>query len=151
MADGRKEKSDNGGGDEPEPSGRFAYDGLERVIHEKARLGILASLIAHPDGLLFNDLKDLCSLTDGNLSRHLQLLQESALVEVWKGMKRNRPQTLVRLTESGRKRFQEYISVLESVVADAMGASGAGASASARATGRAATARLPLPKGFSPA
>ena len=101
-------------------SGRFAYDGLERVIHEKARLGILASLVAHPDGLVFNDLKDLCSLTDGNLSRHLQLLQESALVEVWKGTKKNRPQTLVRLTETGRKRFNEYIAVLESVVDDAL-------------------------------
>ena len=152
MADARKEmKADSGDAPPADSSGRFAYEGLERVIHEKARLGILASLIAHPDGLLFNDLKDLCSLTDGNLSRHLQLLQESALVEVWKGMKKNRPQTLVRLTESGRKRFQEYISVLESVVADAMGASGAGAVAQARATGRAATARLPLPKGFSPA
>src|SRR5438270_6838760 len=115
----------------PDASGRFAYEGLERVIHEKARLGILASLIAHPDGLLFNDLKELCSLTDGNLSRHLQLLQESALVEVWKGIKKNRPQTLVRLTESGQKRFGEYISVLESVVADAMGASGARAKARA--------------------
>ncbi len=153
MADARKEtKADNGDAPAADSSGRFAYDGLERVIHEKARLGILASLIAHPDGLLFNDLKDLCSLTDGNLSRHLQLLQESALVEVWKGMKKNRPQTLVRLTETGRKRFQEYISVLESVVADAMGAAGAGAQAqSSTATGRAATARLPLPKGFSPA
>ena len=99
--------------------GRFAYEGLERVIHEKARLGILASLIAHPDGLVFNDLKDLCSLTDGNLSRHLQLLEESSLVELWKGTKRNRPQTLVRLTEAGRKRFAEYVAVLESVVADA--------------------------------
>ena len=74
------------------------------------------------------------------------------MVEVWKGMKKNRPQTLVRLTETGRKRFQEYIAVLESVVADAMGAAGASASAvQAPATGRAATARLPLPKGFSPA
>ena len=107
---------------EPDISGRFAYEGLERVIHEKARLGIMASLIAHPDGLVFNDLKELCSLTDGNLSRHLQLLQESGLVEVWKSTKRNRPQTLVRLTEMGRKRFQEYIAVLESVVADAAGA-----------------------------
>src|ERR1700716_800839 len=124
MAEARKEKSDNGGGDEPDTSGRFAYDGLERVIHEKARLGILASLIAHPDGLVFNDLKDLCTLTDGNLSRHLQLLQESALVEVWKGTKRNRPQTLVRLTDAGRKRFGEYIAVLESVVADAARAGG---------------------------
>src|SRR5438067_8328904 len=101
MADARKEtKTDNA---EPDSSGRFAYDGLERVIHEKARLGILASLVAHPDGLLFNDLKDLCSLTDGNLSRHLQLLQETGLVEVWKGVKRNRPQTLARLTEAGRR------------------------------------------------
>ncbi len=108
---------------DPESSGRFAYDGLERVIHEKARLGILASLIAYPSGLVFNDLKDLCSLTDGNLSRHLQLLQESGLVEVWKGQKKNRPQTLVRLTDAGRKRFQEYITVLESVVSDAVQAS----------------------------
>jgi DNA-binding MarR family transcriptional regulator len=102
--------------------GRFAYDGLERVIHEKARLSILSSLAAHRDGLVFNDLKELCSLTDGNLSRHLQLLQESKLVEVWKGYKNNRPQTLVRLTDAGRKRFLEYISVLENIIADAAGA-----------------------------
>ena len=103
-------------------SGRFAYDGLERVIHEKARLGIMASLIAHPDGLVFNDLKELCSLTDGNLSRHLQLLQESGLVDVWKNVKKNRPQTLVRLTSIGTRRFHEYIAVLESVVSDAVNA-----------------------------
>ena len=127
----------NGGGS---ASGRFAYDGLERVIHEKARLSIMSSLAAHPEGLLFNDLKDLCSLTDGNLSRHLQLLQESKLVEVWKGFKNNRPQTLVRLTEDGRRRFLEYVQELEQVVADAMAAAG-----------RAAPARLPMSKGFSPA
>src|ERR1700732_1680567 len=86
---------------EPQSSGRFAYEGLERVIHEKARLGILASLASKPDGLLFGDLKELCSLTDGNLSRHLQMLQEAGLVEVWKGFKKNRPQTLVRVTELG--------------------------------------------------
>ena len=120
--------------------GRFAYEGLERVIHEKARLSIMSSLAAHPDGLLFNDLKDLCALTDGNLSRHLQLLQEQKLVEVWKGFKNNRPQTLVRLTEPGKKRFLEYVQELEQVVADAMAA-----------TGRAAPARLPLSKGLSPA
>src|SRR5208283_3953215 len=99
-------------------TGRFAYDGLERVIHEKARLGILTSLLAHPGGLLFNDLKELCSLTDGNLSRHLQHLHEAGLVELWKGYQANRPQTLVRLTPDGRKRFVEYVAVLESVVTD---------------------------------
>jgi DNA-binding MarR family transcriptional regulator len=102
--------------------GRFAYDGLERIIHEKARLGILTSLVAHPNGLLFNDLKDLCSLTDGNLSRHLQVLHEAGLVEVWKGLQKNRPQTLCRLTDEGRRRFLEYINVLENVVADALAA-----------------------------
>ena len=51
--------------------GRYAYDGLDRVLHEKARLGIVTSLAARADGLLFTDLKNLCHLTDGNLSRHL--------------------------------------------------------------------------------
>src|SRR5947209_20147972 len=104
----------------PDQPGRFAYAGLDRVIHEKARLGIVSSLATHPDGLLFNDLKDLCALTDGNLSRHIHILSEAGLVEVWKGFKNNRPQTLVRLTEAGRKRFLEYIAVLESVVTDAL-------------------------------
>ena len=100
-------------------AGRFAYEGLDRVMHEKARLGILTSLVAHPTGLLFNDLKELCALTDGNLSRHLDVLVEARLVEIWKGSKRGRPQTLCRLTKEGRRRFLDYLSVLESVVADA--------------------------------
>ncbi len=103
----------------PAGAGRFSYEGLDRVIHEKARLGILASLAAHDGGLLFNDLKQLCSLTDGNLSRHLAVLNEAHLLEIWKGKHGTRPQTLYRLTPSGRRRFAEYISVLESVVADA--------------------------------
>jgi DNA-binding MarR family transcriptional regulator len=103
-------------------SGRFAYEGLERIFHEKARLGILTSLVAHPKGLVFSDLKDLCALTDGNLSRHLQVLKEEGLLEIWKGYHQNRPQTLCRLTEAGRERFLEYINVLEHVVADALAA-----------------------------
>jgi hypothetical protein len=58
-------KSDKSTGDRSlKHSGRFAYEGLERVIHEKARLGIMTSLVAHADGLLFGDLKQLCALTD---------------------------------------------------------------------------------------
>jgi DNA-binding MarR family transcriptional regulator len=100
----------------------FAYEGLERVIHERARLSILSSLASHPQGLVFNDLKSLCALTDGNLSRQIQLLQEASLVEVWKGTKNNRPQTLCRLSDAGRKRFLEYINELEQVVSNALGA-----------------------------
>jgi DNA-binding transcriptional ArsR family regulator len=101
-------------------TGRYAYDGLERIIHEKARLSILTSLVTHPKGLIFTDLKELCSLTDGNLSRHLQVLHEAGLVEVWKGFQGNRPQTLCRLTDDGRRRFLGYITVLENVIADAL-------------------------------
>lgn len=102
--------------------GRFAYEGLDRVIHEKARLSIVTSLATHPAGLIFNDLKDLCALTDGNLSRHLHLLSEAGLIQIWKGFKDNRPQTLCMLTAEGRKRFIEYVTVLENIVTDAVGA-----------------------------
>jgi len=104
-------------------SGRFAYEGLERIFHEKSRLSILSSLAAHPTGLLFTELKTLCSLTDGNLSRQIQALQENGLVEIWKGFRNNRPQTLCRLSGAGRARFLEYIQVLQAVVSDA-GATG---------------------------
>jgi DNA-binding MarR family transcriptional regulator len=105
---------------ERKQTGRYSYEGLDRVIHEKARLGILTGLIGRPDGLVFNDLKTLCSLTDGNLSRHLAILTEAGLVEVWKGHKGKRPQTLVRITEQGRARFREYLNVLEGVIHDAL-------------------------------
>src|SRR5438309_1496763 len=59
----------------------FAYEGLDRVIHERARLSVLTSLVSHPKGLSFVDLKELCALTDGNLSRHLKVLEEANLVE----------------------------------------------------------------------
>ena len=102
------------------PSGRFAYHGLERIFHERARLSILTSLVAHPDGLTFNDLKDCCQLTDGNLSRHMQMLQEAGLVEIHKGQNQNRPQTHCRMTGAGRERFLEYIACLENVISDAL-------------------------------
>ena len=100
--------------------GRFAYEGIDRVIHEKARLSIVASLASHPDGLLFNDLKDLCSLTDGNLSRHLAVLHDAGVVEVKKSFAANRPQTWCKLTGAGRKRFNEYVEELERVISDAV-------------------------------
>jgi DNA-binding MarR family transcriptional regulator len=101
---------------------RFAYEGLDRTIHERARLSVLTSLIGHPKGLLFNDLKELCGLTDGNLSRHLAVLQEAGLVEISKGVERNRPQTVCRITLEGRDRYLEYLAVLEQVVKDAAAA-----------------------------
>jgi len=99
--------------------GRYAYAGLERVIHEKARLGILTSLVGRPEGLTFNDLKELCALTDGNLNRHLAVLEEDGFVEVTRATGQGRPQTQVRFTAVGWQRFQQYLAVLEQVIADA--------------------------------
>jgi DNA-binding MarR family transcriptional regulator len=101
---------------------QYAYAGLDRVIHERARLSVLTSLAAHPRGLRFGDLKQLCGLTDGNLSRHVQVLQTARFVEVSKSFEHNRPQTFCRLTAEGRKRYVEYLAVLEQVVRDAMAA-----------------------------
>jgi len=126
--------------DAEDESGRFAYEGLDRVLHEKARLGIMTSLVTRPEGVLFTELKRLCSLTDGNLSRHLDVLREAGLVEVWKGFENRRPQTLCRLSPDGRQRFVAYLEELEQVIRDAM----------PKAAKR--SAPLPsLPKGWQPA
>ena len=99
--------------------GRFAYEGLDRVIHERARLSVLTSLVTNPKGLAFDDLKQLCALTDGNLNRHLRVLEKGKMVEIIKKHDRNRPLTVCRITPSGRVRYVEYLSTLEQVVRDA--------------------------------
>ncbi len=101
---------------------RFAYDGLDRIIHERARLSVLTSLVTHSKGLLFGDLKTLCALTDGNLNRHLQVLEAAKLIAITKGVQNNRPHTSCRITALGRKRYVEYLAVLEQVLLDAAAA-----------------------------
>lgn len=113
----------------------YAYRGLDRVFHEKARLGIVSSLIGHADGLAFADLKALCDLTDGNLSRHLQVLQEAGYVEIEKGFEGKRPCTRCRMTGKGRVRFSEYLGVLEQVLRQAASGRERGEGADERGTG----------------
>jgi len=97
----------------------FAYKGLDRVIHERARLSVLTSLLTHPQGLSFVELKQLCDLTDGNLARHLQVLEEERMVRLTKEGEGGRGQTMARVTASGRKRYMAYLAILEQVVRDA--------------------------------
>jgi len=106
--------------------GRFAYEGLDRVIHERARLSVLTSLVTNPKGLAFGDLKQLCALTDGNLNRHLRVLEKGKMIEIIKKHDRNRPLTVCRITPSGRARYVEYLSTLEQVVRDAAKVTGEG-------------------------
>jgi DNA-binding transcriptional ArsR family regulator len=97
----------------------FAFEGLDRVLHEKARLSILTSLADHPKGLSFTELRDLCGLTDGNLSRHVQILEEAGMLTITKGFEGRRPLTTCQLTEAGRRRFSDYLGVLEEVLRSA--------------------------------
>lgn len=106
----------------PLSPGRFAYEGLQRVFHEKARLGIMTSLVAAPEGLLFADLKALCDLSDGNLNRHLEVLHEARLITIEKSGAGRSSRTEVRITEKGRKSFLQYLQELEQVIADATAA-----------------------------
>jgi DNA-binding transcriptional ArsR family regulator len=110
----------------------FAYDALDSVIHERARLSVLTSLVSHPKGLSFGDLKAMCALTDGNLSRHLQVLLSAKLIEITKDVDRNRPLTFCRITANGRKRYLGYLAVLEQVIRDVV--AGEEADAAGRST-----------------
>jgi len=96
--------------------GRFAYPELDRVLHERARLGILSCLLAAGGAVTFLEMKDLCDLTDGNLSRHLKALEDAGIVALERVSEGARPQTLIGFTKSGRKRFLDYVDVLESIV-----------------------------------
>ena len=88
---------------------------LDRVIHEKGRLGIMSMLAAAPE-LAFTELRDALGMTDGNLTTHIRTLQESGYVAVTKSFQNNRPLTTCTLTASGRKAFGEYIGWLEQIV-----------------------------------
>jgi DNA-binding MarR family transcriptional regulator len=80
----------------------------------------MTALVTHSQGLTFNELKTLCALTDGNLNRHLQVLEEAKLVAISKvSDKQQRRQTVSRVTALGRKRYVDYLAVLAQVLNDA--------------------------------
>lgn len=91
---------------------------LDRVFHERGRLAICSTLIAHPGGIAFTALQETCGLTDGNLNRHLHALVEENIVETQRRTGSGRPQTTVRITNAGRDRFLAYIDALEAIVRD---------------------------------
>jgi DNA-binding MarR family transcriptional regulator len=94
----------------------FAYEGLDRLFHERGRLAVCTCLVANPDGMRFKALQEACGLTDGNLNRHLHALAETEIVTLERSRAGSRTTTLVRITESGRVRFLAYIDELEAVV-----------------------------------
>lgn len=88
---------------------------LDRVIHERVRLGIVAALAAN-DALTFNDLKQLLELTDGNLSVHARRLEEAGYIVCTKGFEGRVPKTEYKITAAGRRAFDKYLKHMEALL-----------------------------------
>ena len=88
---------------------------LDRLIHERVRLGILSALAVN-DSLAFNDLKRLMKTTDGNLSVHARKLEEAQYVQCTKSFDGRLPRTEYRLTASGRKALERYLDHMEALI-----------------------------------
>ena len=102
-----------------ESTGRFAYEGLERIFHEKARLGIMTSLVTTL-AASSSPTSRSCATSPTATSAAPPGAQRGRLRRDLEGFHKNRPQTLCRITDEGRRRFLEYINVLETVVQDAL-------------------------------
>ena len=96
------------------PAAPSAAD-LDRVIHERVRLGIVSALAA-TDSLAFNELKRLLRITDGNLSVHARKLEEAGYVAVQKSFEGRIPRTAYRLTPAGRRALVRYLDHMEALI-----------------------------------
>lgn len=88
---------------------------LDRLIHERLRLGIVSALATN-DSLSFNDLKRLLKTTDGNLSVHARKLEEANYISCTKFFEGRIPRTEYRLTATGRKALEEYLNQMEHLI-----------------------------------
>lgn len=92
-----------------------ALPNLDRIIHERMRLGIVSALAVN-ESLTFNELKKLLQTTDGNLSVHARRLEEARYVECTKSFEGRMPKTEFRLTAAGRKAFERYLDHMEALI-----------------------------------
>ncbi len=91
---------------------------LDRLIHERIRLGIVSALAAN-DSLTFAELREVLKTTDGNLSVHARKLEEAGYVRVTKGFEDRRPRTEYRLTPKGRRALEAYLLQMEGLLSAA--------------------------------
>ena len=115
--DGRGDRDgavDTEGRDVVEPTPQTALD-LDRLIHERMRLGIVSALAVN-DHLSFNDLKRLLKTTDGNLSVHARKLEEAGYIACEKYFDGRVPKTEYRLAPSGRRALERYLDHMEAII-----------------------------------
>jgi DNA-binding HxlR family transcriptional regulator len=96
------------------PAPQTALD-LDRLIHERMRLGIVSALAVN-DHLSFNDLKKLLKTTDGNLSVHARKLEEAGYIACEKYFEGRMPKTEYRLTPTGRRALERYLERMEAII-----------------------------------
>jgi DNA-binding MarR family transcriptional regulator len=106
--------------DAPERSSLAGLADLDRLVHEPARLAVMALLYVI-ESADFTFLMNQTGLTWGNLSAHLSKLEEAGYIEVEKSFKGKRPNTSLRLTTQGRAAFREYIQKMKKVFRDIPG------------------------------
>ncbi len=92
------------------------FQALEKIFHEPNRLAIMSALCAANGGLTFSELKTDCSLTDGNLNRHLKVLKESKVVRIEKKFVDDKPRTTVFISAKGLDRFNDYLEALADIM-----------------------------------
>lgn len=93
---------------------------LDKVIHERVRLAVMAALAAR-GSLSFTELRELLEVTDGNLSVHGAILERHGLVRIVKEFERRKPRTTFVITAKGRKRFEEHVARLEAMLGTGRG------------------------------
>ena len=99
----------------PEPQSKPLPQRLDRVIHDRTRLAILAALAAS-DTLAFNDLKDITGTTDGNLSVHARKLEDAGYVHCEKSFAGRTPRTEFRLSAAGRRALEKYLDHMDALI-----------------------------------
>lgn len=99
-------------------AGKPASDGLDRLVHERVRLGIVSALAAE-ERLSFGDLKAVLKTSDGNLSVHARKLENAGYIEVIKGFEDRKPKTEYSLTAKGRRALETYIDQMETLLGEA--------------------------------
>ncbi|HET9711744.1 MAG TPA: transcriptional regulator [Pyrinomonadaceae bacterium] len=103
---------------EPRPASakqKSAAPNLDRLIHERLRLGIISALAAN-ESLTFSELKNLMNTTDGNLSVHARKLEDAGYISVSKYFEGRLPKTEYKLTAAGRSALESYLSHMESLI-----------------------------------
>jgi len=90
-------------------------DRLDEVVHQRTRLGILA-VLTEGGRVQFGFLRDALTLSDGNLSRHLSILEDAGYVDITKGYEGKRPRTWIKITKLGKRALQSEIAALKAIV-----------------------------------